>query len=252
MAQKRNPELSKQTPGLGASASEMSLTSLILLLLSGLLFLFALDCQVDDQNDDLLVEEKNWMPWPTSLKDPKKDYVTETLDAITDTQISTITSIARVTKTVFSHTTLYTTVESEKVTTSSITEIVSKMVTKTVSSTAVEKITVTSLYSTTTTLTQTWTVTFEAGQQIPPARHKIISAHIIDEETSIVLKRPINTSTYTKTSIVQGKTTIRGQTTVTLTTNRVVTKTTVEPSSVTFSSTIVEWQIVTTTSIHFI
>lgn len=229
----------------------MSLISLFLSLL-GLAQIAIANDQLNDENLDLMAEEKNWMPWPTSLKDPKKDYVTVTLDPITETEIATITSTIKVTKTVFSHTTLFSTIETDKTTTSSVTEVVNKMVTKTFSSTAVEKITVTSSFSTTTTLTQTVTVTLEEGGPIAPAQNKLIQADKIEEETSIVLKRPINTSTSTRTSIVHGKTTIRSQTTVTLTTSRVVTRTTIEASSVTFSSTIVEREIVSTTATIFI
>lgn len=229
----------------------MSLISLFLSLL-GLAQIAIANDQLNDENLDLMAEEKNWMPWPTSLKDPKKDYVTVTLDPITETEIATITSTIKVTKTVFSHTTLFSTIETDKTTTSSVTEVVNKMVTKTFSSTAVEKITVTSSFSTTTTLTQTVTVTLEEGEPITPAQNKLIQADKIEEETSIVLKRPINTSTSTRTSIVHGKTTIRSQTTVTLTTSRVVTRTTIEASSVTFSSTIVEREIVSTTATIFI
>lgn len=228
-----------------------SLISLALVLLSFSQVILATNEQQCDENM-LQAEEKNWMPWPTSLKDPKKDYVTVTLDPVTETEITTTTSTIRVTKTVFSHTTLFTTVETDKTTTSSITEIVNKIVTKTFSSTTVDKITVTSSFSTTTTLTQTQTLTLEDGRPLPPAGNKIIQADKIEEETSIVLKRPIDTSTSTRTNLVHAKTTIRSQTTATLTTTRVVSKTVIEASSVTFSTTIVEREIVSTTVTYFI
>lgn len=207
--------------------------------------------QVDSSELLGLMDEKAWMPWPTSLKDPKKEYTTLILDPLTITDLSTITETIRVTKTVFSHLTEYSTLTFDKTKINSVTNTVNENFTKTLTLTIIERLTSTTELTTINTVPVTHTQIFESGIPQSPARLKMIYAKAITQHSTITT-RPLVIVTSTKINKVFTKTTLKGVTTVTLSSNKLIVQTTVETIPYTISSIITVRDVSSSTITHTI
>lgn len=196
------------------------------------------------QPNDGLPEEKQWMPWPSSLKDPKKDYTTLTLDPETLTENYTVTSTHHITKTVYSHLTeFYTeTNETERTTTTTLTH--NPTITKTIYSTMTERVSHTAHILETRTQTFTSTINEREGEL------KLIGGGRVSHQTNFYTTRATSTIGLTKTMKAVTRKTIHNVNTLTITNWRTTHIHTTETLTITSSSKIIIKDTVTVKRYH--
>lgn len=200
-------------------------------------------------------EEKNWMPWPTSLKDPKKEYVTVTLPAETLTETEVSTSTSTLTKIVYSHTTSTLTSITDKTMRVTETATHSSLVSKTYTSLQVEKVSVTSTVLSTTTTSITHTFTWQDGsllngEQASSSLRLMRHARQLDS-TVTVSSQPTLTTTATRLSVQRGRSTMRSVLTTTSMQVKMINRTAVVVSTQLVMATRTESLIVSTTITSF-
>jgi len=204
----------------------------------------AQNAQPNEDNDGGFLEEKQWMPWPSSLKDPKKDYTTLVLEPETLTEHYTVTSTHHITKTVYSHLTeFYTdTTETERTATTTLTH--NPTITKTIYSTMTERVSHTAQIKETRTQTYTSTIYEREGEL------KLIGGGRVSHQTIFYTTRPTSTFALTKTMKAVTRKTIYNVNTLTITNWRTTHIQTTETQTITSSSRIVIKDTVTVKRYH--
>lgn len=222
---------------------------MILSLLLGLLPLLAATLS------ELDVVEKNWMPWPTTLKDPKKEYVTVTLPAEILTETEMTTSTSTLTKIVYSHLTETITSITDKTIRTTETLVHNSVTTKTYTSLQVEKIGITSTLVSTITTFNTHTFTWRDEELVDgeaaSASLRIMryARHI--ESTILITSQPMITTTATRVSVQRGRTTVRSVLNTSSHHQKIINKTSLVVSTQTIKATKTENIIISTTITSF-
>lgn len=217
--------------------------------------LFCLLSLLGASSNELDVVEKNWMPWPTTLKDPKKEYVTLTLPPETLTETEVTTSTSTLTKVVYSHLTETITSIIDKTIRTTETLVHSSLATKTYTSLQVEKIgitsTLTSIITTFNTLTFTWRDGELDNEEGASASLRLMryARHI--DSTVIITSQPLVTTTATRLSVQRGRTTVRSVLTTSSHQQKMINKTSTVVSTQTVHATKTENIIISTTITSF-